>query len=226
MQGSGVVSTPFVESRSPVVVVRSLHKFGLIVALEYVFLEFGHLIKFWFKDLFHNIVPLEQPLIRGSYFACYAFGIQGRVGFLNDRCSDCVGRPHGFWILKSVFCRGMGDTKNFNIARIEVRLDVILSTESNDVLFGRVVICAFGSPGVWPGFLHTLQQVSYSHWKRVWSSAQQFVHYKDRLLVVGPYVRWYISNQHIPCVWAKISASHIFPYIQNDCHSVFQSFYG
>ena len=37
----------------------------------------------------------------------------------------------------------MGDTKNFNIAWVEIRLDVILSTEGNDVLFGRVVICAF-----------------------------------------------------------------------------------
>ena len=81
---SGVVCTSFVESRSLEVVVRSLHKFGL--ALKDTFLELGHLIKFGSQDLFYKIL-LEQPLIRGSYFACYAVGIHCRVGSLDGRGS-------------------------------------------------------------------------------------------------------------------------------------------
>ena len=60
-------------------------------------------------------------------------------------------------ILESVFCRGMGDMKYFDI------LDVIFSNERNDVqfgTFGRVIISAYPIAGVWLGYLHILQQVS------------------------------------------------------------------
>lgn len=59
-------------------------------------------------------------------------------------------------ILESVFCRGMGDTKYFDI------LDVIFFNESNDVRFFRDIIWANPIAGVWLGYLHIFQQVSYS----------------------------------------------------------------
>ena len=99
----------------------------------------------------------------------------------------------------------MGDTKNFNIARVKIGLNVILSTESNDVHFGRVVICAFLDRlgygllfcilcsrfhiSIGSGYGHRLNNLCTLEIDCSW---------------VGPYVRWYISNQHIRCVWAKI----------------------
>ena len=57
------------------------------------------------------------------------------------------------------------------------------------------------------------------------SSAQQFVHYKDRLLVGWPLCEMvHFKPAHSLCL-GKIFR-HIFSYIQNDCHLVFQLFYG
>ena len=115
-------------------VVCRIYKFGL-VALEDTFFELGHLMIF-FQNLFYDIIPLEQPLIQGSYSAC------------------CEGFAVSIGILESVFCRGMGDMKYFDI------LDVIFSNERNDVQFGTVIIWAYPIAGVWLGYLHILHQVS------------------------------------------------------------------
>lgn len=117
-------------------VVCRIYKFGLVVALEDTFFELGHLMIF-FQNLFYDIIPLEQPLIQGSYSAC------------------CEGFAVKYWNIGKGVLQRNGRYKIFWI------LDVIFSNERNDVRFVRdsVIIWAYPIAVVWLGYLHILQQV-------------------------------------------------------------------
>ena len=117
--GSSVVYTPFLDSRFTEGVVCRIYKFGLVVALDNTFLKLGHLNFFLSRICFMTSFRWSSPLSRVVILLA-----------VRDLLLSTG-------ILEKVFCRGMGDTKYFDI------LDVIFSNESNDVRFVRVIIWAY-----------------------------------------------------------------------------------